>query len=65
LIGTPTGAPAYSIVLDPNNNPASRVAFGYMQADIQVQYLAVIEFLLLNVVAGQSVQITRQQVALT
>ncbi|MDB6104044.1 MAG: putative phage tail sheath protein [Gammaproteobacteria bacterium] len=64
LIGDPNGNPAYSIVLDKTNNPDSRVALGYMQADIQVKYLAVIEYLLLNVTGGQSVVITRQQVAL-
>lgn len=59
LIGTANGAPAYSIVMDDSNNPQSRVALGYMQADIQVTYLSVIEFLLLNVAGGQSVVVSQ------
>lgn len=62
--GNPNGAPAYSIELDPINNPLSRTSLGYMQADIMVQYLPIIEKLLLNVVGGVSVTITRQSVAL-
>ena len=61
LIGTPDGASdAWVCVLDNTNNPPSRVALGYMQADIQVQYLSIIEFFLANLEAGQSVQITRK-----
>lgn len=61
LIGDANGGLAYSVVLDKTNNPDSRVALGYMQADIQVKYLSVIEYLILNVMGGQSVQITRTQ----
>lgn len=59
LIGTANGAPAYSIVLNDSNNPQPRVALGYMQADIQVTYLSVIEFLILNVQGGQSVVVSQ------
>jgi hypothetical protein len=61
IIGDANGGLAYNIVLDKTNNPESRVALGYMTADIQVKYLAVIEYLILNVTGGQSVQITRSQ----
>lgn len=64
LIGDPNGGPAYSIKLNADNNPQARTSLGYMQADIKVQYLPIIEYLLLNVEGGQSVTITRQQVAL-
>ncbi|MDZ5448951.1 hypothetical protein [Labrys sp. ZIDIC5] len=63
LIGTPNGRDdAWASVLDDSNNPASRVALGYMQADVQVQYLSVIEYFLVNLEAGQSVQIERKSV---
>lgn len=62
LIGDPDNPnlPAYSVVLDGTNNPPARVSLGYMQADVQVQYLAVIEKFLVNVQGGTSVQIARQ-----
>lgn len=64
MIGDANGAPAYSIVLDKTNNPDARVALGYMQADVKVKYLSVIEVFLVNVEGGQSVQITRSQLSL-
>jgi uncharacterized protein len=56
-IGTSTGATAYNVTLDSTNNPASRVALGYEQADIQVTYLNVVEKFLVNFQGGGSVQI--------
>lgn len=41
------------------NNPLSRTALGYLQADVQVQYQAILEFFIVNLQGGQSVQITR------
>ena len=60
MIGTSDGSLPYSVTLDSSNNPASRVALGYMQADVKVIYLSVIEKFLINVEGGQSVQIIRQ-----
>jgi len=59
MIGDANGGAAFSVVLDKSNNPDSRVALGYMQADVKVKYLSVIEFFLINVEGGQSVQITK------
>ena len=64
MIGDPNGGPSYSVQIDANNNPNSRVALGYMQADVKVKYLAVIEKFLINVEGGTSVQINKQQTAL-
>jgi phage tail sheath protein FI len=63
LIGNPDNTQPYSIVLDDTNNPASRVALGYMQANVQVQYQSVVEYMLTEIEGGQSVQITRLAVA--
>lgn len=60
LIGTPSGADAWQVVLDDSNNPFNRVALGYQQADVKVTYLSVVEFFLVNIEGGQTVQITRQ-----
>lgn len=57
MIGAVNGGPAFRTVLDASNNPSSRVALGYMQADVQVTYLSVIEKFLINVEGGQSVVI--------
>ncbi|QBJ80515.1 phage tail protein [Aquitalea sp. USM4] len=58
MIGDPNGGPAFSVQIDAANNPDSRVALGYMQADVQVKYLSVVRYFLINLEAGQSVTIT-------
>lgn len=64
MIGSADGTQPYSVQIDNNNNPQNRVALGYMQADVKVRYLSVIEVFLVNLEAGQSVAINRQAVAL-
>ena len=59
MIGNANGTIPYSVQIDSVNNTPSRVALGYMQADVKVQYLSVIEKFLINVEGGQSVQINR------
>lgn len=60
MIGAVNGGPAFSVQIDAANNPSNRVALGYMQADVKVTYLSIIEKFLINVEGGQSVQIARQ-----
>lgn len=57
MIGNVNGGPAFSVQIDAANNPDARVALGYMQADVQVKYLSVIRYFLVNLEAGQSVSI--------
>jgi phage tail sheath protein FI len=57
MIGDVNGGPAFSVQLDASNNSDSRVALGYMQADVQVKYLSVVRYFLVNLEAGQSVSI--------
>jgi phage tail sheath protein FI len=54
---------AHQVVLNNSNNPFSRTALGYLQADIKVQYLAINEVFLVNLEGGQSVQINRVSAA--
>lgn len=61
-IGNSEGTTPFKVTLDISNNPQSRVALGYMQADCQVQYLGIIEKFLINVEGGVSVQISRGDV---
>ena len=64
MIGDPNGGASYSVQIDATNNPGSRVALGYMQADVKVKYLAIIEKFLINLEGGTSVQIARAQAQL-
>jgi hypothetical protein len=64
LIGAIGGPIAYSVQIDVNNNPQSRVALGYLQADVAVQYQSIIEKFLINTAGGTSVQIQRVGVSL-
>jgi hypothetical protein len=57
IIGNAKGTTPYSVQIDPKNNPDSQLALGYLQITVQVQFLAVIEILLINVQGGSSVQI--------
>ena len=47
----------WKVVLNASNNPQSRTALGYQQADVKVQYLAINSYFLINVEGGQSVVI--------
>jgi len=58
-IGSSDNSIPYSNEIDAANNPQSRVALGYLQANTQIKYLSVIEFFLINLEAGQSVQINK------
>jgi hypothetical protein len=64
MIGSADGTQPYSVQIDSSNNPQNRVALGYMQADVKVRYLSIIEKFIINVEGGQSVSIARQSVAL-
>lgn len=50
------------IVLDESNNPFSRTALGYLQADVKVRYFSIVMVFLVNLEGGQSVRIDRQPV---
>ena len=57
MIGDVNGGPAFSIRIDKTNNPDSRVALGYMQMDVQVKYLSIVWFFLVNLEGGQTVSV--------
>ena len=56
-ISNPQGTQPYSIQLDDTNNPPARVALGYEQVDLKIQLGPVIMFFVLNIEAGQTVQV--------
>jgi len=51
----------FQVVLDKTNNPDDRIALGYMQADVKVVYLSVVEFFIINLEGGQTVRIERRE----
>lgn len=60
MLGSLDGSLPFSVICDASNNPLTRTALGYLQADVQVQYGAIVEKFLVNVEGGQSVVINRQ-----
>ena len=62
LLGTTTGNLPFAVVCDESNNPTSRTALGYVQADVQVQYQAINEKFIVNVQGGQTVQVSVQTI---
>ena len=64
IISNPAGTDPWLVKLDLTNNPQTRTALGYLQADVKVQYGPIIEFLIANIEGGQSVQIERRNTTL-
>ena len=49
----------WAAVCDGTNNPQNRIAQGYLQLDLTIQYLSIVEKLIVNIQGGQTVTITR------
>lgn len=60
LIGNADGTQPWQVVLNDSNNPPAQVALGYEVISIKLQYLSVIEYLFVNLEAGQTVSIQTQ-----
>lgn len=63
MIGDVNGGPAYYIQCDDKNNPNNTVALGYMFVYVQVKYLSIVRFFILQLEAGQSVSVKVQEQA--
>ncbi|WP_099347943.1 phage tail sheath protein [Acetobacter aceti] len=57
LDNTGTTVP-YTVVCDTSNNPQSRTAIGYLQADVQVEYMGINRFFNINLQGGAGVSVT-------
>jgi hypothetical protein len=55
-----TTPPPFGVICDTSNNPQSRTALGYVQADCQVQYMAINEKFIVNLEGGTTVTINKQ-----
>ena len=62
-ISNPQGTQPYSVTCDGTNNPPNRVSLGYLQMDVKVQLGPIVRIFVLNVEAGQTVQVTSQLAA--
>jgi phage tail sheath protein FI len=60
LLGSTDGTLPFTVVCDTSNNPATRTALGYVQADVQIRYQGINEKFIVNVEGGQTVQVTQQ-----
>ena len=58
ILGSTNGATPYAVQCDLSNNPLSRTALGYVQADVQVQYQGINEKFLVNLQGGAGVQVS-------
>lgn len=58
LLGSTDGSLPFAVVCNASNNPTSRTALGYVQADVQVQYQAINEKFIVNVQGGQTVVVS-------
>lgn len=60
MIGNVNGGPAYDVQIDAQNNPFSLVSLGYQFAYVQVTYLSVIRYFIIDLEGGQTVLIADQ-----
>lgn len=58
IIGTNTGSTAYSVICSSTNNPQTRTALGYLQADVTVTYLGVNRKFIVNINGGAGVTVS-------
>ena len=57
MLGTLDGSLPFSVVCDLTNNPLSRTSLDYVQADVNVQYMGINKYFIVNVQGGQTVVI--------
>ena len=60
MLGSVDGSTPFSVVCDVSNNPDSRLSLGYVQADVQVKYQPINKEFFINLLAGQTVEVSSQ-----
>lgn len=58
ILGSIDGSTPYAVVCNLSNNPQTRTALGYVQADVQVRYQGINEKFIVNLQGGQGVSVT-------
>ena len=62
ILGSTDGSTPYAVKCDSGNNPQSRTALGYVQADVQVRYQGINEKFLINLQGGAGVTVTNSTI---
>jgi len=62
-LGSTDGSTPFAVLCDTVNNPQSRLALGYVQADVQIRYQGINEKFLVNLDGGTSVLVTTTSAA--
>jgi uncharacterized protein len=65
LLGSTDGSTPFAILCDGVNNPQTRLALGYVQADVQIRYQGINEKFLVNLDGGTSVLVTTTSAAVS
>jgi hypothetical protein len=63
MLGSTDGSTPFAVLCDTANNPQSRLALGYVQADVQIRYQGINEKFLVNLDGGAGVLITTTSAA--
>lgn len=63
LLGSTDGSRPFAVLCDAANNPAARIALGYVQADVQIRYQGITEKFLVNLDGGASVLVSATSAA--
>jgi hypothetical protein len=63
LLGSTDGSMPFAVLCDTVNNPQTRLALGYVQADVQIRYQGINEKFLVNLDGGTSVLVTAASAA--
>ena len=63
LLGSTDGSTPFAVLCDSVNNPPTRLALGYVQADVQIRYQGINEKFLVNLGGGTSVLVTTTSAA--
>ncbi len=58
LLGSTDGSQPFAVLCDSVNNPPSRTALGYVQADVQIRYQGITEKFIVNLDGGASVLVS-------
>lgn len=59
IIGTNSGSIPYSVICSDKNNPQSRTALGFLQADVSVTYFGINKKFIVNITGGAAVAVSR------
>jgi phage tail sheath protein FI len=63
LLGSTDGSTPFAVLCDTANNPQSRLALGYVQADVQIRYQGINEKFLVNLDGGTGVLVSTTSAA--